>query len=449
MAQTTPGQKSPAIEVAPLSARRLYARPFNGLVAIHVSRKRLPPGASTTPWVSPMTGATAFLEWMRDRALPLWAAQGVDRVHGGFFEKLNADGTPADLPRRARVLGRQIYVFSRAPALGWTGPAEDIVNHGLDALPAFLRPDGLAHYRLDAKGQPLDDRPDLYDQAFVLFGLAHALPVAADPERIRVIADTMRRALEDLRGHPVAGYEEDSPPSLPLKANPHMHLLEAALAWATALPTQDGGPWRDMADRIARLALDRFVDPGTGAVREYYDGDWRALPHGAEPQIEPQIEPGHQFEWGWLLTRWGHMRDHAGAVAAGRRLVDLGETKGVDAARGVAFGGLGPDLEPTDTAARLWPQTERIKAWVQRRDRPTSADERSHAEGRIEAAVAGLMPYLRTDRPGLFHDRLTADGAFIDEPAPASSLYHLMTAAEELAGTRPPDMTRGDQPSPA
>jgi mannose-6-phosphate isomerase len=49
------------------------------------------------------------------------------------------------------------------------------------------------------------------------------------------------------------------------------------------------------------------------------------------------------------------------------------------------------------------------------------------------------MPYLRTDRPGLFHDRMTADGAFIDEPAPASSLYHLMTAAEELAGTRPED----------
>ena len=34
---------------------------------------------------------------------------------------------------------------------------------------------------------------------------------------------------------------------------------------------------------------------------------------------------------------------------------------------------------------------------------------------------------------------MTADGRFIDEPAPASSLYHLMTAAEELAHTRPDD----------
>ena len=392
-----------------------------------------------------MTAGTDFLDWMRDQALPLWAAQGVDRTHGGFFEKLNSDGSPAELPRRARVLGRQIYVFSRAPALGWTGPAADIVNHGLSTLPAFLRPDGLAQYRLDASGQPLDDRPDLYDQAFVLFGLAHALPLAEDAGAVIRTAGSMRQALEELRAHPVAGYEEDSPPSWPLKANPHMHLLEAALAWATALPTEDAGPWRDMADRIARLALDRFVDPDTGAVREYYDGDWRALPPGAEAQIEP----GHQFEWGWLLTRWGHMRGDAGAVAAGRRLVDLGETKGVDAARGVAFGGLDPDLAPGDPVARLWPQTERIKAWVQRRDLAATADERTHAEGRIAAAVAGLMPYLRTDRPGLFHDRMTADGTFIDEPAPASSLYHLMTAAEELAGTRPPDTALEDQPATA
>ena len=382
-----------------------------------------------------MSIGRTFLAWKRDQALPLWAAQGVDRTHGGFFEKLNAAGTPADLPRRARVLGRQIYVFSRAPGLGWTGPAADIVNHGLTTLPTFLRPDGLAHYRLGASGQPLDDRPDLYDQAFVLFGLAHALPLAEEADAVIRIADTMRQALENLRAHPIAGYEEDSPPSWPLKANPPMHLLEAALAWATALPREAAGPWRDMAARIARLARDRFVDPDTGAVREYYDGDWQALPQGAEPQIEP----GHQFEWGWLLTRWGMMRGETGAVAAGQRLVDLGETRGVDAARGVAFGGLGGELEPTDAVARLWPQTERIKAWIQRRDLATSADERARAEDRIEAAVAGLMPYLRADRPGLFHDRMTADGAFIDEPAPASSLYHLMTAAEELAGTRPED----------
>lgn len=382
-----------------------------------------------------MSVGDAYLAWLRDDALPLWSERGVDRRQGGFFEKLLADGSPDPLPRRARVLGRQIYVFSRAPLVGWDGPAAELVNHGLTALPAFRREDGLFHYRLDAAGQPMDSRPDLYDQAFILFGLAHALPLATDRGGVIEVADTLRQALDDLRAHPQGGYDEDRPGSVPLKANPHMHLLEAALAWAAVLPKDEAAPWTRMAEGLVTLALDRFVDPETGAVREYYDADWRALP----PGDEPQIEPGHQFEWGWLLTRWGGAQGDARALDAGRRLVDLGEAHGIDAARGVAFGGLTPVLSPCDPVARLWPQTERIKAWAQRRDRAATESERSNAEQRLEAALAGLIPYLRVDRPGLFHDRMKADGSFVDEPAPASSLYHLMTAAEELAGTRPAD----------
>lgn len=384
---------------------------------------------------------TLYLDWMKEQVLPFWSNQGVDRVRGGFHERLLDNGSPASLPRRTRVLGRQIYVFSRAQALGWIDPNSDIVDHGITALSRFLRPDGLVVSLLDQEGTPLDSRPSLYDQAFILYGLAHAVPSAKNPTAIIETADRMRRALYGLRAHPVAGFEEDTPPSLPLKANPHMHLLEAALAWGVACPGLEGQPWHELADQMAGLAVDRLIDPETGAVREYFDHDWRVLPQGDSLQIEP----GHQFEWGWLLTRWGLARGDNRALAAGRRLVDLGEARGVDSNRGVAFGGLDANLEPSDTVARLWPQTERIKAWVQRRDLATSADERSHAEGRIAAAVAGVMPYLRTDRPGLFHDRMTADGAFIDEPAPASSLYHLMTAAEELAGTRPADQPPGDQ----
>ncbi|MBO9500316.1 AGE family epimerase/isomerase [Brevundimonas sp. A19_0] len=382
-----------------------------------------------------MSVGDAYLAWLRDDALPLWSERGVDRLSGGFFEKLQADGTPEPLPRRARVLGRQIYVFSRASLMGWDGPAADLVNHGLDALPRFRREDGLFHYRLDEAGQPLDARPDLYDQAFILFGLAHALPLAQDRAAVIDVATSLRQALNEVRAHPGGGFDEDRPATVPLKANPHMHMLEAALAWAAVLPDDEAAPWTRIAEELVTLALNRFVDPETGAVREYYDADWRALPAGDDAQIEP----GHQFEWGWLLTRWGVAQGDARALEAGRRLVDLGEAHGIDAARGVAFGGLTPALSPCDPVARLWPQTERIKAWVQRRDMAATDAERSHAEQRLEAALAGLVPYLRVDRPGLFHDRMTADGRFIDEPAPASSLYHLMTAAEELAHTRPDD----------
>jgi len=55
-----------------------------------------------------------FFHWLRDEAWPLWLRAGVDRDGFGFFEKINPDGTPLRSPRRARVVGRQIYCFSQA-----------------------------------------------------------------------------------------------------------------------------------------------------------------------------------------------------------------------------------------------------------------------------------------------------------------------------------------------
>ena len=51
------------------------------------------------------------------------------------------------------------------------------------------------------------------------------------------------------------------------QANYHMHLFESALAWEAV-----GGPrWARLADEIAQLAMSRFIDPESGAMREFFD----------------------------------------------------------------------------------------------------------------------------------------------------------------------------------
>ena len=86
------------------------------------------------------------------------------------------------------------------------------------------------------------------------------------------------------------------PEGLPLLANPHMHLLEAVQSWA--LIDADPG-WQSMADEIVGLALERLIDPELGVVFERFDGQWRALSEDSDRLLEP----GHQFEWAWLLLR--------------------------------------------------------------------------------------------------------------------------------------------------
>lgn len=360
-------------------------------------------------------------QWLLDRAYPLWFEQGYDRQRGGFHEKLDQRGEPLNLPRRARVQPRQIYSFAVAPSLGWTGPATEITRRGLELyLARYRRPDGLFRALVAPDGTALDENIAFYDQAFGLFGLATAAGALCDMERLEALALETLDTLKAQLNHPVAGFIEPAGAHRQ-QSNPHMHLLEACLAWEEL---GSGSTWRDTADMLASLALTRFIDAETGALREFFDADWRPAP-GTDGRI---VEPGHQYEWAWLLLRWGGKRKHADAIAAALRLIDIAESHGVDPVRKVAINALLDDFTPHDAGARLWPQTERIKAGV------LAAQVTGEARYWTVAAAGarGLLAYFQTPRPGLWWDRMQPDGSFIDEPAPASSFYHIICAIAEL-----------------
>jgi mannose-6-phosphate isomerase len=199
-----------------------------------------------------------------------------------------------------------------------------------------------------------------------------------------------------------------------------MHLFEAALAGCEVC--SESSLWKSLADEIAALALDKFIDASSGALREFFDAQWNPAP-GVEGRI---VEPGHQFEWAWLLLRWGGAKNSR-ARSAALKLIDIGEGHGVR--NGLAMNSLLDDYSPHDAGARLWPQTERLKA--------ASIAARLTGEARYftmaVSAAEGLMRYLDTPIAGLWRDRIDADGKVVDEPAPASSFYHLVAAIAEIS----------------
>jgi mannose-6-phosphate isomerase len=80
----------------------------------------------------------------------------------------------------------------------------------------------------------------------------------------------------------------------------------------------------------------------------------------------------------------------------------------------------------------LWPQTERLKAalmFAEDSDSPARLDYRAHAL----AACQSLLRYLDTPMAGLWRDTLLPDNCFVEEPAPASSFYHIICAVSALA----------------
>jgi|UPI00068E3964 mannose-6-phosphate isomerase len=370
-------------------------------------------------------------DWLHGNALPLWFEVGYDRQTGGFFERVGLDGTPCVADnRRARVHPRQIYCFAAAGGRNVLVDWRELIQHGFSWFErVYRRDDAFFGSVASPSGEMIDETFDLYNQAFALFAFSQlALSVPEEKDAMEQKARVLLTTLKAEYAHPEAGFEEGRPVKLPLCSNPHMHLFEACLAWETM--AADPTPWTALADEIANLAMTRFIDQGTGALREFFDRDWTPFP-GDKGRI---VEPGHQFEWAWLLTRWGIARNAPEAIAAAERLFEIGVEHGVCEERQVAFMGLFDDFSISDHVARLWPQTEWLKA-------SALLAQISHGELRTyylrQAAKAGaaLRKFLATDIPGLWYDKLPPNGQFVNEPAPASSFYHILCSIYEVDDT--------------
>jgi N-acylglucosamine 2-epimerase/mannose-6-phosphate isomerase len=137
-------------------------------------------------------------------------------------------------------------------------------------------------------------------------------------------------------------------------------------------------------------------------------------------------EPGHQFEWAWILA--GCQRATGRDVASWvRGLVAFAERYGVDA-DGMTHAVVRDDGAVLDAGSRVWCNTERIQAAVAlfelfgRDPRPVF-----EASGRIL-----LQRFLSHVPRGTWIDQVSPDGTPSSDKIPASTLYHVVIAFAEM-----------------
>jgi mannose-6-phosphate isomerase len=359
--------------------------------------------------------------WLFQHALPIWWERGYDTTARAFHERLDLDGgATAPEPRRMRVQARQTFVYALAGRMGWPGPWREAVEAGVDILlKRALRADGGTRHLLAPDGSPLDERRDLYDAAFVLLALSEAARALDKRADLIDAASRLEGWVHWYWHHPEGGFDEGEVcPGPPRRQNPHMHLLEALLCLHA---TTGDAIHLERAGDLARLFRDKLFDEQHGALPEFYDEAWRPM----SDQLGRIVEPGHHFEWCWLLHRWRALGGDD-FTAQAERLRAHAETHGV--VSGAACDQILIDGTPLKSTARLWPQTERLKANLARYEATGDAD----AERAALQAYDTLRAFCDTATPGLWYDLRTPDGVFVREPARASSFYHIALSFSEL-----------------
>ena len=370
-----------------------------------------------------------FHDWLYQRTLPIWQQHGVDREAGGFHEKLGADCRPITSDgKRLVVQARQIYVFSHAAICGHLEGALEDANHGFEFLITNYRSETGWRHSVQRDGSSLDSRRDFYDQAFVIFAMAWLFKASGNRKALEYAQETLKFLDTILADKVSGGYGEGLDSNglklrPPRRQNPHMHLLEALLALHDA--TGDGG-YLTRAAALISLAQDRFIVDG--CLREYFTENLSPMPSAAGRLVEP----GHHFEWVWLLLRYAEL---SGAAVEISDLADLLYQFAVEHGTDPQSGGVMNQIDcqgiGINTSRRVWPQTEALKAHAARGALAGDLE----ASGRLRSVLAVLMrDHLTADgkSPGTWLEHISADGTAVIDVMPASTLYHLVLANAEI-----------------
>ncbi|NWB92661.1 AGE family epimerase/isomerase [Pseudomonas agarici] len=355
--------------------------------------------------------------WLFEETLPLWSTVGVDRRYGGFHEALTFDATPITRPKRMRTTARQIYAFAVAHEMGWDGPANDLIDHGIQFITANGRTDRGGWIKtFNPDGTVLDGTEDAYDQSCVLLALAHAHR-AGHPQALDLATQTFTFLDQYLADSKLRGFLEVPGDTGLRRSNPHMHLLESFLAWYDVTGNRD---YLQQAARIVDLFRQHLFDAETWTLGEYFTDDWERAP-GEKGEW---TEPGHHFEWAHLLSSFAAASGQKDVIRHARKLYASAIANGLNRTTELAYGAVSRHGLALDTQSRSWPQTEAVRAAI-----ALDGNGGPDLKPEVEARVGRLFRWHIEQAPrGLWIDVIDEKGRPRAEDVPASIFYHLVSA---------------------
>ena len=354
----------------------------------------------------------AVQQHFREVIVPLWQGLGWNAELALPYEALDAEHRPLPPQRyRAMACARQLYLFSSLIGEPAVPTAQDRAAALFRSLQQHFHDaeHGGWFYSIDAYGLPLDQRKDLYTHAFIIFACAHYWAKVREPlvesvlnAALEVVA--VRFATDD--GLYEASLDRDwsSLESGPLQ-NPLMHLAEAFLA--TLAVREDAGVQTALG-RLCDALQRRFIDRQHGVMME--------KPLGA---VDNWFEPGHQFEWFFLLESSPQLKGTLLHSALERAFV-YAEQAGVDPQTGTVSGMLDINGTVRDGTQRIWAQAEYLRALTLR---PGSQE----LLGRQLNALQQRFLHA-----GGWYECLDAAGTVSRRDMPSTTPYHLATCYRGL-----------------
>ena len=297
---------------------------------------------------------------LTDDILPFWMEKMTDSGRGGFYGRIDGGDTlHADAPKGAILNARILWTFSAAYRIlrrpEYLDTATRAKRYIIDRF--YDNDFGGVYWSLDADGNPLDTKKQIYAQGFAIYGLSEYARATGDDEAldyaIRLFCLIEEHSFDRGRNGYVEAFMRDwsvigdmrlsdKDENASKTMNTHLHILEPYAnlyrVW------KDARLERQLRNMIG-LFTDKIMNRETSHLDLFFDDDWHTR--------GDIVSYGHDIEASWLI--------HEAALVLGdKALLKEIEPVIVNIAR-AADEGLNPDgsLIYEQTSGQAYERTSR------------------------------------------------------------------------------------------
>lgn len=307
------------------------------------------------------------------RILHWWITRMVDEQGGGFYGRIDGRGRLYPEAERGVIMySRILWTFAAAARL--TGQA--LYRQVAERAYHYFRhcfwdqQEGGVFWSVDADGQPLQIRKQIYAQAFAIYALAEYYHLTRDEgslhQALEIFWLVERYSRDAVNGGYWEAFARNWGPTADLRLsekdaneaktmNTHLHVLEA---YTNLLRVHRDHALTDALNNLIDCFLTRFIDPDTHHLRLFFDETWQCK--------SKMVSYGHDIECSWLLG------EAAGVLGddelIGRvRPAALGLAEAVYRDGLAADGALHYEIDEDghlDTDRHWWPQAEAVVGFL-------------------------------------------------------------------------------------
>jgi mannobiose 2-epimerase len=309
----------------------------------------------------------AGLERELNNILQYWARFAPDHSNGGFFGRIdNNNVADINAPRGAVLCSRILWTFSAAKNNGYGPEYISIADLAYQYITKHFIDDiyGGVYWTVDAKGNPLASKKQVYASAFALYGLSEYYRCNSNEKVKGAMLSLYRTLVNKAFDKTNGGYREafardwthtgdqrlsGKDANERKSMNTNLHVLEAFANLYIVWPDED---LRMQIADLLEIFHTKIIDQQNGHLNLFFDDEWNVKPD--------VISYGHEIEAAWLLLE-------AAIIIENKNLIDVFEdisitlcdkaTEGLD-----TDGGLWYEFDPQKSKLvkqkHWWPQAE-------------------------------------------------------------------------------------------